>query len=195
MNPKMFRLVVAFLGGFILLSLLPAMPGMLSALQSLPPIDASLIAQAGDLLLGATALLCAALLVISVRRRRVTGRKHGFARALAEQTSRHAMVQPAARMSQTAPRAKAAEPTTAVSRPDSELQARIRQGARKGERAPALARKHCLSVDAIRLAIGEPLPAPAVRRGRTFRPRQSSLPAAAPARALPARPTPYGALA
>jgi hypothetical protein len=169
---------------------------MLAAFQKLPPIDTSLIAQTGDLLLGVSALLCASLLVISVRRRRIAGRGHGFTHALAEQSSRHAMVQPAARMNHSAPRPKTATaPVVAPSRPDSELQAKIRLGAKKGERAPALARKHSLSVDAIRLAIGDPLPAPAVRRGRTFRPRQPSLPAAAPARALPARRTPYGALA
>lgn len=197
MNPRIFRVVVAFLGGFILLSMLPVMPGMLRALQDLP-IDLSAINQAGDLLLGTTALLCAALLLISVRRRRESS-GHGFEKALAQQTDHHAMVQPSARMSYSASKAKpATQPaaeTRSVSRPDSELQARIRQSAKKGERAPALARKHSLSVDAIRLAIGDPLPAPAVRRGRTFRPRQPSLPAAAPGRAGAAARTPYGALA
>jgi hypothetical protein len=189
-------MVVAFLGGFIVLSLLPALPAAIIAFQSLPPMPSLAIDQMGDILLGSTALLCGVLLVISLRRRKVAVREHGFERALSEKSTRHAMVQPAPRMSYSASRQKPApQPASAPSRSESELQARIRMGAKKGERAPALARRHSLSVDAIRLAIGDPLPAPAARRGRSFRTRQPSLPVPQPARAVATRQTPYGALA
>lgn len=197
MNPRIFRMVVAFLGGFILLSLLPALPGAISAFRSLPPMPPLAIDQMGDILLGTTALLGSLLLVISIRRRKkLAGKEDGFQRALAQQSNRHAMVQPAARMSYQAPKQKSApQPAATPARSDSELQAKIRMGAKKGERAPALARRHSLSVDAIRLAIGDPLPAPAARRGRSFRTRQTSLPVPQPARAVATRQTPYGALA
>jgi hypothetical protein len=190
-------MVVAFLGGFILLSLLPALPGAISAFQSLPPMPALAIDQMGDILLGSTALLCGVLLVISLRRRRKpAGGEPGFERALAQHSNRHAMVQPAARLSYQAPKPKPVPQTAgALARSDSELQSRIRMGAKKGERAPALARRHSLSVDAIRLAIGDPLPTPAARRGRSFRTRQPSLPVPPPARVLATCQTPYGALA
>lgn len=192
MSPKVLRMVIAYLGSFILLSLVPALPSVIKTFENLPPMPTLVIDQLGDLLLGLTALLFTGLLVVSIRRRRRVGRAPGFEQVLAQQQSRCEPVQPAARMSYPA----RPEPSARIAiRTNSELQTRIRQGATKGERAPALARRHSLSVDAIRLAIGEPLPATAASRGRSFRPRQSSLPASPAARALPDRRTSYGALA
>lgn len=185
MNRRLLRLVIGFLAGFVLLSLLPMLPEALRSLERLPDPD-----QLGDILLAVTAGLCLVLLVVLVGRRRAATRQvHPFRQALA----RHAAAPVPA------PAAVARRPGTvaagAAAAPQSALEARIRTAAHKGERVPALARRHGVSIDAIRTALGEPRSAPAASRGSSFRPRQQSLPAAPPARAISVRKTPYGALA
>jgi hypothetical protein len=181
MSPRILRLVIAFLAGFVLLSLLPALPDALTALERLPDP-----APLGDILLGITAGLCSVLLVIVVRRRKAGYRQaHAFQQALARQPAVRAPTTAVARR----PQGAAVEPAR------SELETRIRCGARKGERLPALARRHGLSIDAIRTALGEPRSAPAASRGSSFRSRQQSVPAARSAAAIPVRRTPYRALA
>lgn len=187
MNPRILRLVVAFLAGFILLSLLPALPDALAALERLPDP-----ARLGDILLGITAGLCSVLLVIVVRRRKAGARQaHAFQQALARQTPPRPSVQVSTRAAASVARRPQG---VTVEVPRSELETRIRSGARKGERVPALARRHGLSIDAIRTALGEPRSAPAASRGSSFRSRQQPVPPAHPATAIPARRTPYRAL-
>jgi hypothetical protein len=179
--------VIGFLAGFVLLSLLPALPEVLHTMENLPSPD-----QVGDVLLAAAAGLCLVLLLVVMRRRiRSTRRDDGFRQALARSST---PVAPTHALARTTARTTARSPSV-VSPPASELQSKIRAAARKGERVPALARRHSLSVDAIRAALGEPPSAPAARRGSSFRAGQQSVPPARPAKALPRRRNPYGALA
>ena len=180
MNPRILRLVAGFLAGFVLLSLLPALPDLLRAARTLPSPD-----QVGDLLLATAAGLCVLLLVVLMRRRLVAARRDRSAGGATRAPLPARLATPSTRTS------------GAVAGPGrlSELQARLRAAARKGERVPALARRHGISVDAVRTALGQNPPAPAARRGSSFRGRQQSVPAGRSARALPSGRTPYGALA
>jgi hypothetical protein len=190
-NPRLLRVVLGFLAGFVLISLIPALPELVKTAPNLPSPD-----QVGDALLATAAGLCLALLVVVVRRRRrATRRDSGFGRALARQmqgTPARAPARGPGRTVQLAPKPAPARPSTA---PASALSVKIRTAARKGERVPALARRHSLSVDAIRAALGDPPSTPAARRGSSFRSRQQSVPPVRQARALPMRRNPYGALA
>jgi hypothetical protein len=180
-NPRIFRLLIGFLAGFVLLSLAPSLPVLLAAARDLPSPD-----QVGDLLLATTAGLLLVLLVAMVRRRAHVAPTHALARTRGGSSP----VAPTHAMAPTSVRQG-----PALTRPASQLQAKICTAARKGERVPALARRHGLSVDAIRVALGEAPTAPAARRGSSFRARQQAVPAAVPAKALAKRRNPYGALA
>ncbi len=200
MNPRVLRLLIGFLAGFVLLSLAPSLPVLLTAAENLPSPD-----QVGDLLLATTAGLLLVLLAVMVRRRvRIARQGTAFRQALVRQAApTHALartgsgsrpVAPSYAMART-PMVAPAHASARITKPASELQAKICTAARKGERVPALARRHGLSVDAIRVALGEAPTAPAGRRGSSFRARQQAVPATAPAKALPRHRNPYGALA
>ncbi|HSB55269.1 MAG TPA: hypothetical protein VLD58_12980 [Gemmatimonadales bacterium] len=196
MNPRLRWVLLAFLAGFVLLSLIPALPGLW---QSLAAVDLSAVAtvatEQSDLLLGTAAALLAVVLGLNVRRRIRRQQASAFSDALSRSTaskqargaamvnSPRRAVKPAAR----APRRPAP--------PASELEVKIRAGATKGERIPALARRHGISIDAVRAALGDSLPEAAARPGSSFRARQQRLPAKPPAALQPVRRNPYGALA
>ena len=198
MNTRVRRIVVLFLSGFVLLSLVPAMPDLWHQLARLDVLAiASQAAAWSDLLLGAAAGLLTFALALRIRRRVRAARAHDFESALARHGVRQAEPAPS--------RAVALRPMPPVKpfrraprRPQpaaSELETKIRAGAKKGEKIPALARRHSLSVDAIRAALGDSLPEPSAPRGNSFRGRQQRLPAKAPAALPPKSRKPYGALA
>ena len=197
MNPRILGLLIAFLAGFVLLSQLSALPAALHALPALPALDRLPdLDRLGDVLLGTAAGLCFVLLGIVLRRRVVASRQvHPFSQARARQAAPRPAVALARRAPAAVARSTRPSTTAGVTAPQSELQGKIRSAARKGEKVAALARRHRLSVDAIRTALGELPSAPAALRGSSFRSRQQSLPAARPATAIPARRNPYGALA
>jgi hypothetical protein len=180
--------VTAFTAGFVLLSLMPALPALVQSLGPLPSAD-----QVGDALLAGSAGLCGVLLLVVIRRRRQVTRQAAaaFDRALARQpVARHLPVPVASGPATPGSRRTPAAPT----RPESILETKIRGAARKGERVAAIARRHGMSIDAIRTALGEHRSAPAIQPGSSFRTRQQRLPAQPQARALLKGRTPYGAV-
>jgi hypothetical protein len=78
----------------------------------------------------------------------------------------------------------------------SPLQIRLRAAAGKGERIPALARRHGLSLDAVRAALGTTAgSAPAARSGSSFRSTPPTLPPKPRAKPVAGRRNPYEAMA
>ena len=173
MTPKMLRLVLGFLAGFVLLSAAPRLPGALGGLADRAATDL-----VGDVLLATATALCGLLALVIVRRRRrpPATRRHVRLRPLPAGV-RRALARP--------PR----EP-----RP-SDLGARLRQAARTGERVPQLARRFHLSQDAVRAAIGHGASGPAAPTGKSFRSRKASVPAKPRALPVAPQPSPYRALA
>jgi len=170
MTPKFVRLLMLFLAGFVLLSLIPYAPAAAARLQALPlHVDLT-----GDAALGTAAGLAGLLLLLRLRRRT-----------------------PAPARSTAVARRKPgrAAPAAPAGLPMSALRARIRAAAGGGTRVPAVARELGLSVDAVRAALGRDQSAPAARPGRTFRPRQPSLPARPRATPVASGRKPYTALA
>ena len=189
MSPRILRLVVAFIAGFVFLSLMPALPSLVRSLGPLPGAD-----QLGDVLLAGAAALSAVLLLVVIRRRLQKTRQAAvaFSRALARQPGRSVLQTDRRTDGQTHRRTG----RTGISkvRAESALEAKIRGAARKGERLASLARRHGMSIDAIRTALGESMSGPAIQPGSSFRTRQQQLPAVPQAKALPRRRTPYGVL-
>jgi hypothetical protein len=197
-TPRLRRVLLVFLAGFILVSLVPAMPGMWQSLETVDyaAIGAFATAQ-NDLLLGAVAGLLTLVLVIGVRRRIRRQQASAFREALSRSSATEA--RPAAGMAMVSSPRRQAKPAVGAPRrpapPASELEVKIRAGATKGERIPALARRHGISIDAVRAALGDSQPEAAARPGSSFRARQQRLPAKLPATSRPARRNPYNALA
>lgn len=196
MNARVRRLVLGFLAGFILLSLIPAMPGLW---QQAAGLDLNRVAPAlaawSDLLLGAAAGLLTLALALRIRRRVRTTKAAAFQNALAQQLP--AKSRSAASVA--APRGlPAVKPFSRSPRgpqpPASELEIRLRSAARKGEKIAALARRHHLSIDAVRVALGDAAPQPAAPRGNSFR-GQQRLPAGPSKAIAPRSRKPYGATA
>lgn len=198
MNARVRRIVVLFLAGFILLSLVPAMPDLWHQLSRLDLT--ALAAQAtawSDLLLGTAAGLLTLALAIRVVRRVRAARADAFEAALAQHTDRQAERAPSTQVAhRPMPPVKPFRRSPRRPQPAaSELETKIRAAAKKGEKIPALARRLSLSVDAIRAALGDSLPEASAPRGNSFRGRQQRLPAKPPAALPPRSRKPYGALA
>lgn len=183
MNPRTLRIVVGFVVAFVLLSLAPSTPAILGGASALVSGAPDLLAGANqalagiateDLLLGVAALLAGLLLV---RQRQTVP----VVRRPATVASRPAIT--------VARAAKPVAPGRETARTDT-LAAQIRAAARNGERVPALARRHRLSQDAIRVAIG-PAASSAGLPGSSFRSRQRLTAGAPAARAAIPRRTPY----
>ncbi len=176
MNPKTIRLVAGFLAVFVLISVAPAIPGFIANLDRIPPLtipaisDSLLVAIAG-------AVLLLGLLVLRRRQRQraaqpVTSRSHALVRPSADKPLKRAM-----------PDHSGPYPTIA-----SPLQIRLRAAVDKGERIPALARRHNISIDAVRAAVGASAAhAPAGRSSTSFRAPAPSLPAKPRAKPVPQR--------
>ncbi len=192
MNPRLRRVVVAFLAGFVLLSLAPAAPELGRALAGVDVVAvADTIGRWSDALLGLTAALLTLALGTSVRRSRRRRQGAAFAEALSRYDAGTTLAPAARRESMVAPSAARRAPAA----PASALEGKIRSAAKKGERLPALARRHGISIDAVRAALGDSLPAPVAPPGSSFRGRQQRLPAKSPASLSPQPRKAYGALA
>lgn len=182
MTPKTIRLIVGFLAAFVLISVAPAIPDFIATLDDgnglqLPAItDSTLIAIGG-------AVVLLGLVVLRRQQRQVRaaqpvtrGSSHAVARPSADQPLKRSM-----------PEHSGPYPTIA-----SPLQIRLRAAVGKGERIPALARRHSLSIDAVRAAVGATaISAPAARPSTSFRSPAPSLPAKPRARAVPRRASHY----
>lgn len=198
MNSQVRRIVGLFLTGFVLLSLVPAMPDLWHQLSRVDVTAVAALATAGsDVLLGAAASLLAVALLLRIRRRVRASRAHAFESALAQHGIRQAEPRGATAVAlRPMPPVKPFRRTPRRPQPAaSELETKIRTAAKKGEKVTALARRHRLSVDAIRAALGDSLPEPSAPRGNSFRGRQQRLPAKPPAALPPKSRKPYGALA
>ena len=166
MSPRILKLVLVFLTGFVLLAYAPvlvqAAPTVGAALGAIPvpafPTLASDGDLLGDMLLGTAAAMLALLLVLRLRRR---------VAASPAVTPRPAL--------------------QLVTTHESPLRTDIRKAAATGERVPALARRFRLSQDAVRVALHKEGPTDAARPERSSRrERQLPPPAKAPAR-VPSR--------
>ena len=162
MNPRTLKLVLLFLGGFVLLAYAPIVveeaPKLLASLGSLsvPALPAMDLGNemVGDILLGSAAGMLAVLLVLRLRRR-----------------------------ADAAPAVTARPALQLVTTHESPLRTDIRKAAATGERVPALARRFRLSQDAVRVALHKEGPADAARPERSSRrERQLPPPAKTPAR-------------
>jgi hypothetical protein len=184
MNARILRLVLAFLAGFVLLSFLPLVPGLLGGVNLSGSAD-----ELGDVLLTAALALSVTLLVVVMRRRMRRARRAPAATAAKRVATRpsHAL---ATRTRAAGPRAM-----TINQGPLSPLTQKIRAGSQSGERIPAIARRHSLAVDAVRVALDRGPSSPAARPGSSFRSRQASVPAPTRTKALSGRRNPYAALA
>lgn len=199
MNARVRRIVVLFLTGFVLLSLVPTMPDLWHQLSRIDLLAVAAQAAAwSDGLLGAAAGLLTLLLGLRVRRRVRASRAHAFEAALAQHGNSQAADASPSRAVALRPMPPVKPFRRSPRRPQpaaSELETKIRAAAKKGEKIPALARRHSLSVDAIRAALGDSLPEPSAPRGNSFRGRQQRLPATPYAALPPKSRKPYGALA
>jgi hypothetical protein len=182
MNSKTIRLIVGFLAVFVLISVAPAMPGFLAKLGSMPSFTIPAISDSLLIAIGGAVLL-PGLLVLRRRQRRhaaqpVTSRSRALARPSAEKPLKRAM-----------PEHSGPYPTIA-----SPLQIRLRAAVEKGDRIPALARRHSISIDAVRAAVGASVAhAPAGRPSTSFRASAPSLPAKPRAQAVSHRVSRYQA--
>ena len=158
MNSRLYRVLAAFLGVFVVISLAPRAPMIADAVVSsaiwpaawaamtgfsLPAIDLSAVLTSPLLdPAGALPLIVASTLTLLL---------------LGSMTRRHLLAR--------------------GPRKDDSLGAQIRQAATQGERAPALARRFGVSQDAIRTATGRAVAGGVVRGARTLpsRPRGSEL--------------------
>jgi hypothetical protein len=184
MTPKTVRLIVGFLAVFVLLSVAPAIPDFIANLDDgngleLPAItDSTLIAIGG-------AVLLLGLVVLHRRQRQVRAAQPVHRR------DSHAVARPSMEspLKRSMPEHSGPYPTIA-----SPLQIRLRAAVDKGERIPVLARRHSISIDAVRAAVGaSAVTTPAARPSTSFRSPAPSLPAKPRARAVENRISRYEA--
>jgi hypothetical protein len=174
MNSKTVRLVAGFLAVFVLISVAPAIPGFIAKLDGLPSLTIPVVSDS-LLIVIAGAVLLLGLLVLRRRQQHraaqpVTSRSRALARPSAEKPLKRAM-----------PEHSGPYPTI-----PSPLQIRLRAAVDKGERIPALARRHSISIDAVRAAVGASVAhAPAGRPSTSFRAPAPSLPAKPKAKPIP----------
>lgn len=167
MSSKTLRLVGGFLAVFVLISVAPAIPDFVASINGMPAITIPAISDSMLLAIGGAVLLMALLVL---RRRQL------HARAAAQPVTRSkALARPSAAqpLKRSVPEHSGPYPTIA-----SPLQIRLRAAVEKGERIPALARRHSISIDAVRAAVGASAAhAPAGRPSNSFRGSAPSLPA------------------
>lgn len=167
MNPRQLRLVVGFLTVFVLMSVAPTLPDLRSAGSELLA-DVDRTDGLGNLLLVVAGGLVLSVGVIAARRRLLARPRRGrqsrpsTGRALAGHRS---------------PRAAAALPESVLAR-------QLRKESTRGLRVPELARQFGLSQDAVRVALGRVVTAPAAQTGRSFRSRKPASPVPARAAAV-----------
>ena len=159
MTPQMIRLVAGFLAAFVLLSAAPSLPaaGAWLADPALGDVVLAMLPYTGAALLAAVGAIA-----LLRRRRRRAATPAGGGRSPA----------PARRRAQPQPAASA-------------FAEEIRQAARRGARAPELARRFRTSQDAIRVVLGREGAPSAAPAGSSFRARQAALAPRPAARALP----------
>jgi hypothetical protein len=168
MTPKTIRLIGGFLAVFVLISVAPAIPEFIATMNGFPTVTLPAISDSLLLAIGGAVLLLG-LVVLRQRQRHaraaaqpVTSRSRALARPSADKPLKRAM-----------PEHSGPYPTIA-----SPLQIRLRAAVEKGERFPALARRHNISIDAVRAAVGASAAhAPAGRPSNSFRSSAPSLPA------------------
>lgn len=169
MTTATLRLIVAFLGGLVLVSVAPAFPHVVPTVtawwQSLSPEEQQLVL--------ASAFM--AWLLVRLYREPAPGRTAPPSTAF---SSRH--LAPARPQGQ----AMAVDHHT--------LAGRLRAGARNGDRVAVLARRYGLSRDAVRAALAS---SSAEAPGSSCRPRNALMPGSAPAALPPRRRSPYPAMA
>jgi hypothetical protein len=172
-TPTLRRVLLGFLAGFVLISLAPSFPALL---RQVPVLLARVSAAAPPVTLDpdriGNALLATAAGLIVVLGVLVVGRRRQASVPRRAGTGRNG-------------------PAPSASLAPSPLRGRIRQAARQGERAPALARRFHLSVDAIRTALGRETTGSAGTPGTSFRGRHSRALPAAPARTAGRLPKAY----
>ncbi len=167
MTPKTIRLIVGFLAGFVLISLAPTLPDLLTQLGAAPTIELPVISDTMLLVIGGGVVLLGLLVL---RRQQRARAPRPAAASASRAVARPAVTRPAPRV-----RPERSSPQPSIASP---LQIRLRTAAGKGERIAALARRNGLSVDAVRAALGTShAPAPAARSGSSFRSTPPSLPA------------------
>lgn len=186
MNSKTLRLLAGFLVGFVLLSVAPSLPDFIAGLNDgnglpIPAItDTVLIAIGG----------CVALLGLVVMHRRQ--RKVLASQPIARPSASRAVARPSAErpLKRVMPEHSGPYPTI-----QSPLQIRLRAAVEKGERIPVLARRHNISIDAVRTAVGASATSSslATRASTSFRSDAPSLPAKPKARPVTQRRTSYQA--
>lgn len=183
MSTKTIRLLAGFLAGFVLLSYAPALPELIAKLDvgnglQLPAVTDTTLMVIG----GLVALL--GLVVMHRRQRQALAQpiprpspSRALARPSAEQPLRRAM-----------PEHSGPYPTIA-----SPLQIRLRAAVEKGDRIAVLARRHNLSIDAVRLAVGTTATSSSSepRASTSFRSHAPSLPAKPKARPVAQRGSSY----
>lgn len=175
MTPKTVRLIVGFLACFVLISVAPAIPDFIANLSGGTGLQIPAISDTTLLAIGAAVLLLG-LIVLQRKQRRVRAaqpvtrsRSQALARPSADKPLKRSM-----------PEHSGPYPTI-----PSPLQIRLRAAVDKGERIPVLARRHNISVDAVRTAVGATATsAPAARPSTSFRSSAPSLPAKPRARAV-----------
>jgi len=154
MNPKLLRLTAGFLAAFVLISYAPALPDLLRGVSFAPALS--------DLLRGVSfpavragendALLGSAA-ALSLGLWLIVRRRQGLEAPVAS----HSRVGSAS--------------------VESALRAELRRAVEQGERIPAIARRHHLSQDAVRVAVGRGPSTPAAGAERVSRLRQGPVPA------------------
>lgn len=179
MNPRQLRLIAGFLTVFVLMSFTPTLPDLRSAGSDLfAGVDLSevdLTDGLGNLLLVVAGGLVLSVVVIAARRKYLARPRR----------------KPQSRPSTSRAVAKPSSASRAVPVPESALARQLRKESERGIRVPELARQFGLSQDAVRVAIGRVAPAPAARKGSSFRPRQPASPAPVRAAAVARRRSPY----
>lgn len=181
MTPKTIRLVGGFLAVFVLISVAPAIPEFLRTVDGFPTVTMPAIGDSILLAIGGAVVLLG-LLVLRQRQKHARSVPQPVAR-------RHALVRPSADkpLRRAMPEQSGPYPTIA-----SPLQIRLRAAVDKGERVPVLARRHNISIDAVRAAVGASAAHSAAGRPSTsFRAPEPTLPAKPRARAVPQRVSRY----
>lgn len=183
MTPKTIRLLAGFLAGFILLSLAPELPGFIAGLDDGRGLELPAISNATLIAIGG----CVALLGLMVahRRQRLARMQPRVRPASNYAVARPSVEQPLRRAT---PEHSGPYPTI-----PSPLQIRLRAAVEKGERIPVLARKHSISIDAVRTAVGATATSstPAARTSTSFRGATPSLPPRPRSRPVPQGRTRY----
>lgn len=179
MTTRMTRLLAGFLAGFVLLSYAPALPGLIARLDDGNGLQLPAISDMTLLVIGG----CVALLGLLLVRRR---QRQAHAQPVARPADSRALARPSAEqpLRRAMPEHSGPYPTIA-----SPLQIRLRAAVEKGDRIPVLARRHSLSIDAVRMAVGTSATSssPAPRASTSFRSNTPSLPAKPKARPVSQR--------